>query len=250
MRKWDGVAVWARRSSDSQPLLRVLVGNKYTDDDINFLQYSNDPTTQRYCERVRECVCVNGKACQPSASGAPPDNIPGYYCGDPSDALSTGSVSISGAPTTNTCNVTHCNEPYPAYADQNPQPLPTSLPGTTAGADASPGKLKGTDPQFYGKPCTPHVFRSGTQSSFCFDPEHDPPPAEGDQQCGDHWTSPIHLTTEWQLYLVPFTSMYQQGWAKRWPSFDLSSISVVRLTWDAGWADYWIDDLRFYRVKP
>jgi hypothetical protein len=43
--------------------------------------------------------------------------------------------------------------------------------------------------------------------------------------------------------------MLQQGWAKRWQFFDTSSVSVVRLTWDAGWIDYWIDNLRFYRVR-
>ncbi|MGO9291512.1 MAG: hypothetical protein ACLQIJ_22505, partial [Polyangia bacterium] len=73
--------------------------------------------------------------------------------------------------------------------------------------------------------------------------------AEPDQQCGDYWTFPLHLSTDWQLFLVPFTTMYQQGWAKRWPFFDISSVSVVRLTWDVGWVDYWIDNLRFYRVK-
>jgi hypothetical protein len=41
--------------------------------------------------------------------------------------------------------------------------------------------------------------------------------------------------------------MYQQGWAKA-AYFDLQ-ISVVRLTWDTGNIDYWIDDLRFYRHK-
>jgi hypothetical protein len=43
--------------------------------------------------------------------------------------------------------------------------------------------------------------------------------------------------------------MFQQGWAKRWQFLDISSVSVVRLTWDAGWIDYWIDNLRFYRVR-
>jgi hypothetical protein len=43
--------------------------------------------------------------------------------------------------------------------------------------------------------------------------------------------------------------MLQQGWAKRWQFFDTSSVSTVRLTWDAGWIDYWIDNLRFYRVR-
>ena len=42
----------------------MLVGDKYTDDDIAYLMYRDDPTgTPRYCERVRECACLNHKAC-------------------------------------------------------------------------------------------------------------------------------------------------------------------------------------------
>lgn len=250
LRNWDGVAVWARRSPDSQPLLRVLVGNKYTDDDVSFLQYGEDPTKPRYCERVRECVCVNGKDCLWSSTGTAPNNVLGYYCGDPMVDYSSGLVSIAGAPTTNSCNVTHCNEPYPAYGDNNKKSAITSTNAIVGSSPTTvPTKMLGTDPQFYGRACTPYAFRGGMQSSYCFDPGRDPPPAEGDQQCGDHWTSPLNLTTEWQLFLVPFTSMYQQGWAKRWDFFDTSSVSVVRLTWDAGWGDYWIDNLRFYRVR-
>ena len=226
MSQWDGVAVWARRGPDSQPLLRVLVGNKYVDEDISFLEYSADKTKPRYCERVRECDCVNGRTCGYwTGSDAGAGYPPGYYCGDPATDPPPVLVSVNGLQATNRCNITQCNLPYAAYADRGP------------------------DPAFYNRPCTPYTFRTGTQESLCWDPASDPPPAESDQQCGDYWTFPLHLTTEWQLFLVPFTTMYQQGWAKRWPSFDTSSVSVVRLTWDAGWIDYWIDNLRFYRVK-
>jgi hypothetical protein len=227
MSKWDGVAVWARRGPDSQPLLRVLVGNKYTDDDISFLQYGADPKTKRYCERSRECACINGKACTFWDTGASATFKPGYYCGDPAADPQPGTISGNGVQGTNSCNITRCNEPYPAY----------------------PNSYGGVDPQFYGRPCTPYAFRGGGQSSYCFDPATDQPPAESDQGCGDYWTFPLHLTTEWQLFLVPFTTMTQQGWAKRWSFFDIKSVSVVRLTWDAGWIDYWIDNLRFYRVR-
>ena len=227
--QWDGVAVWARRGPDSQPLLRVLVGNKYVDEDISFLQYGEDPTKPRYCERVRECDCVNGKDCDSwgGGDGGAASFTPGYYCGNPAADPPPGTISGNGVQPTNACNITECNQPYPAYAT----------------------KYNGLDPAFANRPCTPYAFRSGTQESICWNPATDPLPAEGDQQCGDYWTFPLHLTTEWQLFLVPFTTMYQQGWAKRWPFFDLTSVSVVRLTWDAGWADFWVDNLRFYRVQ-
>ena len=75
-------------------------------------------------------------------------------------------------------------------------------------------------------------------------------PAETTEQCGDHWTRVVNLSNEWQFYTVPFNTMAQQGWAKRSPGLDPSSISVIRFTWDGGWIDYWIDDVRIYRRKP
>jgi hypothetical protein len=222
--QWDGVSVWARRGSNSQPLLRVLVGNKYTDDDISFYMYLNDPTQPRYCERVRECACINGLQC--TFAAADPPVVPlggGTYCGAPGIVMGGDITAANGVAATNTCDTTRCDEIYAAHPEV------------------------GADPQFAGRQCRPFTYRSGVTSSFCFNPSG-PPPAETDQQCGDHWTYPLHVTTDWQLYLVPFTSMFQQGFAKRFPNFDLKSVSVVRLTWDAGPVDFYIDNWRFYRV--
>ena len=252
MSQWDGVAVWARRAPDSQPLLRVLVGNKYVDEDVNFEQYRNgDPPSKHYCERSRECGCTNGRPCNYWAGNAAAGE--GYYCWDPAVEPQPMTTSGSAIQATNKCYTSRCSENYPAYPNDN----------------------AGHDPQFVNRPCTPYAFRSGVQGSYCWDPDPnnryrirdgernpvladgtpdpaaipDSPPAEPDQGCGDYWTFPLELTTEWQLFLVPFTLMHQQGWAKWWPSFDTSSVSVVRLTWDAGWVDYWIDNFRFYRLR-
>jgi hypothetical protein len=196
MSQWDGVAVWARRAPDSQPLLRVLVGNKYVDEDINYEQQRNGvPPSKRYCERSRECGCTNGKPCN-EWDGDP--NSPQYYCWDPAVEIAPALTSGSAIQATNKCYTSRCDDVYPAYPQD------------------------GNDPQFYGRPCTPYGFRSGAQGSYCWDPdpthrydivtgEPDPnglpdsPPAESDQGCGDYWTFPLHLTTEWRLYLVPFT---------------------------------------------
>ena len=251
MSQWDGVSVWARRGPDSQPLLRVLVGNKYVDEDVNYKQYkANAPPSKHFCERSRECGCTNGKPCTYWV-GTDAGGDQGYYCWDPAVDLQPMTTSGSAIQATNKCYTSRCNDNYPAY----PQDV--------------------TDPQFANRPCTPYAFRNGTQGSYCWDPDPnnhysigdgtrnpvladgtpdpaaipDSPPPEPDQGCGDYWTFPLELTTEWQLFLVPFTTMYQQGWAKWWPFFDISSVSVVRLTWDAGWVDYWIDNLRFYRLR-
>jgi len=103
--------------------------------------------------------------------------------------------------------------------------------------------------QFNSKPCTPYTTRSGISTSFCFNPATDPPPAESDQQCGDHWISGIYLTNQWTLYLVPFNSMLQQGFGKKQAKMDLHAVTMVRLTWDGGYIDYWIGKVAFYKHK-
>jgi hypothetical protein len=246
MSKWEGVAVWARRGPDSQPLLRVLVGNKDTDDDVNYKSWQHavgdlglDRPQAFNCQRVRECACTyTDHPCTFTNDSATYPNIingGGYYCGAPgsvpsasqmSGTLSTSSACMVAAGCyTNTCNTTKCNDPYPAYPGDN------------------------NDPQYVNRPCTPFTYRNGTQVSLCYDPMKDPPPANPDEQCGDFWTFPMHLTTDWQLFLIPFNQMFQQGWAKHFNTFDLHSITTVRLTWDAGFIDYWVDGLRFYRHK-
>jgi hypothetical protein len=105
------------------------------------------------------------------------------------------------------------------------------------------------DPQFAGRPCTPYQWQNGVGGSYCFDPAIDPPPAPSTQQCGDHWAATPTLTTEWKYFTIPFTDLHQLGWAKKSEHLDLTAVSVVRFTWDAGWIDYYIDSLSFYRHR-
>jgi hypothetical protein len=239
MSKWDGVSFWARRGEQSQALLRVLVGDKFTDDDISYVtdlgNVGNPNPMPHFCERVRDCSCTyQHLTCDFYSDTDSSGNLNplvvaggGYYCGPPGQAPGPAIMSpgLNNNNASNTCNTTRCNDVYSAY----------------------PGN--GADPKFAGRPCTPYTFRNGSQSSYCWDPATDPPPAQPDQLCGDFWTFPVHLTTEWQFFTVPFNTMYQQGWAKKAPYFDLHSVSVVRFTWDTGNVDYYIDDVRFYRAK-
>ena len=113
MSQWDGVAVWARRAPDSQPLLRVLVGNKYVDEDINYEQQRNGvPPSKRYCERSRECGCTNGEPCN-EWDGDP--NGPQYYCWDPAVEIAPALTSGSAIQATNKCYTSRCDDVYPAY---------------------------------------------------------------------------------------------------------------------------------------
>jgi hypothetical protein len=109
--------------------------------------------------------------------------------------------------------------------------------------------LQGPDPQAWGRKCTPFPFKGGITYSYCFNPGEDPDPQEGAQQCGDFWLKPVALNTDWTFHKVPFSSLIQQGWAKRFYEFDISSLTDVRIQWDRGWIDFWISDVRFYRTK-
>jgi hypothetical protein len=106
-----------------------------------------------------------------------------------------------------------------------------------------------TDVQFFDRPCTPYTYRNGVSSSFCYDPARGETVAEPDEQCGDHWTKTVALTNEWQFFKVPFNTMIQQGWAKKFAALDLTAVSLIRFSWDGGWIDFYIDDVTFYRHK-
>ena len=244
--QWDGISFYARRGPNGQPLMRVLVGDKFTDDDISYLMYLGQPTgADRFCERKGECTCLFQDAtCDwypDSVTGAaddtglpPPLNTGGFYCGAPLSHPGSASSAYqatnnctapSGVCANNYCGRTLCDQPYPAYA------------------------MNGPDAEWVGRACTPYTYRNGTQASLCYNAGSDPLPAESDEQCGDHFTFPVHLSTDWQFFTIPFNQMSQQGWAKQAPYFDLTSASVVRFTWDAGYVDYYLDNVRFYRVK-
>jgi hypothetical protein len=197
---------------------------------------------------VRQCACSNLKPClfedPPPAicvNGAIQPSGPGYYC-VPLDRVLY--QSISGGGSNLYCGVAdqpvvppdigECNVPYPAYPNYLADGGMTSANG-------------GQDPEFYGRPCTPYAWANGIGSSYCFDPATDPLPADPTQQCGDHWMKMVDLDTDWHFYKIPFTDLRQQGFGKKSEQLDLHSVSVVRFTWTAGWVDYFVDDVGFYR---
>lgn len=267
MSGWEGISFWARRGPDSQVGVRVLAGDKNTDDDIAYLMYRDDPTQQLFCERVRECGCLNHRSCTavhlerendglgkittpliPDDCKRPPLEIGDVqvlkYCGTP-EVINGAESTTAGGAACNSCMESRCNERYPAFPDD------CGSPGGGCPTDGGvPITPVATDSQFYGKPCSPHTMRNGVFGYWCFDPATDKPPAESTDQCGDHWTRVVNLSNEWQFYTVPFSSMAQQGWAKRQAALDLTSISTIRFTWDGGWIDFWIDDVRLYKTKP
>ena len=221
---YDGISFWARRGPDSQPLLRVMIGDRRTDDDISFLMYEADPERPRFCERNLKCGCPLGLPCteltvEQSMALDEDDRCPQQFsiCWDPAE-----DPYLANSQAYQVCGDQTCNCGYEAFPET-------------------------PDPTFAEKTCNTFAFRGGIVDNFCFDPVEGPPPYENNYLCGDHWTSPVHLTTEWKFYKVPFTALLQQGWAKEQHQFDLNYVSMLRFSWDKGYIDYWIDDVGFYR---
>lgn len=238
--QWEGISFWARRGPDGQPGLRVAVGDKRTDDDLSYFSYRQDPDAPRYCERVKECGCRSKPCTEYIDPNFPATNLTGYYCYDPA-------VDPPPAPKVRPCDPnTSCGMSNTVEYLQDETQYETCGPTRCEAAyEAFP--QDGPDPQFAGRPCTTFAFRGGIVGDYCYDPVNGPPPAEQNEQCGDHWLAGVTLTNEWQFFKVPFTELLQQGWAKEQPYLDTSAISLVRMTWDKGWADFWIDDVSFYR---
>jgi hypothetical protein len=252
---YEGVSFWARKGPTGQDGIRVMVGDKHTDDDINYLaqrQYGFtghlDPI---YCQRVRECACRNHADCalaigdqipDPTDSGAPGAlvSMGGDFCGPfpPASHLAQGCAGSNGGPAL-CCAQTNCNSPYPAF--------PNDIPD--ANVNMNTLDWLGADPQYYGRSCSYYAYQNGIGSFWCYNPGSDPPPADPTEQCGDHWESVVTLSTDWTFYKVPFANMHQQGFAKRFDAIDLNAVTVVRFTWDVGYVDYWIDDVSFYRPE-
>jgi hypothetical protein len=238
---WDGISVWARRGPEGQDGVRITLGDKYTDDEQNIDQDVGQPnsdnvdTEQTYCKRARLCSCHSNKPCTPFPLDS---ENPVYLCYDPvydppivapgtpndKDADSE-KYTFRGFPSRTVvqfCGQSACDEKFPAGGD---------------------------DPAFKGKACTPYQFQTGENASYCFDPGKDPNPPESYERCGDHWQVPVHLSTDWQLFLIPFSDMRQQGYGKESRQLHPAEISLFRMTWEAGFIDYYVDDVRFYRVK-
>jgi hypothetical protein len=244
-RQWDGISLWARRGPEGQDGVRVTLGDKYTDDELNIDQsatFKNDDgeldsslddgidTEQTFCKRARICSCHSNHPC--TAYRPTPDADPVYLCYDPKfdPPISTttdtdGKYTFLGFSTRTVvqyCGQSACNDRFPAG---------------------------GEDYVFRNKACTPFVFQTGDNASYCFDPGKDPNPPENYERCGDHWQTPVRLSTDWQLFLIPFSDMRQQGYGKEAQKLHVDELSLFRVTWEGGFLDLYIDDVRFYRVK-
>jgi hypothetical protein len=273
VRQWEGVSFWARRGVQGQSI-RVAVGDKYTDDDLAYVDYYDraldlpedvdHPRARKpYCRRKLECDCPLGKPCTYFEG-----TNAGYYCYDPKvdlepfalkptdcSKIPPGTQFRKGSQSAarvehERCGPTQCNHFYPAYENKDEfTPAPDYCPPKTSCEPDRPTDISvgGFDPEFYGRECTSYTLSNGTTSDYCFDPKRDPPPPENDEWCSDIRYAPVNLTTEWQFYTVPFSEMLQYGYAKESFDLDLQSVATVKFTWDRGYIDLWFDDVSLYR---
>lgn len=103
------------------------------------------------------------------------------------------------------------------------------------------------DPDFNNTTCEAHTFTGLETGYWCSGPDRPvPPPPE---RCGDSFVAAITLSTDWQLYKIPFDKFRQVGFGKKAPTFDLETLSVIFFQVTVGWADLYVDNVSFYRNK-
>jgi hypothetical protein len=234
LREWDGISFWARRGPDSNRVLRVALGDKNTDDDMSFLMSQGGQ--QPRCGRAKECGCKDReRACHEN-----PD-LPGdFWCWsekyDPPiqeiSAMGSGAEDIGYV----RCGASACNDEYEAYPGVGDFTFSTSEQPLRG--------YKSTNT------CAYYTFANETNGYYCYDVENGPPPVYGSDKCGDPWAFPVTVNPDWTFYAIPFTDLHQDGYAKEFGAIDLTAVTMVRFLWGAGWIDFWIDDVRFYRRRP
>jgi hypothetical protein len=207
--RYDGITFWARRGPEGQGSLLVALQDKHTSDALN-------RENQTFCRRIKSCrpVCQNGLPCSPENPDAP---VPTYRCFDPA----VGMIPI----------------PEPAEIEE-------VYPVCGKSACRSPDYYH--DPDLDGAECKPYDISGGEAGNYCYGSV--PPPGKA-ERCGDGWATAIHLSTEWQIYVVPFSELRQVGFGKRAPFMDLHSINMLALQYQVGFADVYIDNVTFYRRR-
>jgi hypothetical protein len=220
---YEGVSFWARTGPEGESNLLVTITDNFTSDRLARLN-------QKFCRRLKACYtrCENGAPCTPThyAASNRSDDVTVYRCipfyGDGDAGVVPGNIS----------NDALMDFMYPR-----------------CGPSACIFRETYPDPDFEGKDCRPYTFPAGDISGeYCFN-ANDPPPPDRDEQCLDGWMSSVVLSTDWQFYTIPFTSMHQGGFGKQAPYFNTKAMDTIAFTFIVGWADVYIDNVTFYRRK-
>ncbi len=225
---WDGVAFWARTGPEGNPQLILTITDNFTSDRLA-------RENQKYCRRLRKCVtrCLNYAPCTlendptgTTVKGVPLGKV--YRCFDPD----SGAWPFPGGGPTSTAS------DVPALTD-------LLYPRCGPSACTSPSTY--VDLDFDGKQCRPYTFPAADYSAeYCYNPG-DPNPPDRDEQCLDGWASAVTVSTDWKYYTVPFSQLRQGGFGKVAPYFNLKAIDTIAFTIIVGWADFYVDNVSFYR---
>jgi hypothetical protein len=244
--EWEGVSFWARRGPSSQAGIRLLVGDKTTDDDISAAQTFANPEAEPDCRRTIECAC---KRKDLPCTILTKEDAQSYRDLRQKDGVDVDNDLNLPATGDGVCWDPETEPPFGTRDDYQ-------YCGESAcvhQSDSAKSLNMTVDPLYYGTQCREFSFRGSITSKFCFDPdsalEIQRAPMEPSQTCGDHWMYSVRLSHDWEFYTVPFKALLQQGWAKRSYWLDLTAVSMTRITWDRGYLDIYLDDVRFYRRK-
>jgi hypothetical protein len=211
--RYDGVVVWARRGPDGQSGLLVSLQDKFTSDALN-------RQNNTYCQRIKTCAptCENGLSCV--LSNLPGQKPPLYRCVDPTVKLD------------NTL-------PVPPEASE----LWETFRACGQSACVSPSYEPDLDFDNITQ-CQPYEFSAAETGYYCY---NSTPPPDPSEECGDGFVTPITLSTEWQIYVLPFSQFNQIGFGKQAPYLDLHSVYQVAFLLPVGYTDVYIDNVTFYR---
>jgi hypothetical protein len=166
---------------------------------------------QTFCRRIRSCRpdCANGLECR--------------LAGDFNRCVAEGITIDSGL---------------------NPALLELLYPRCGPDTCFSPEHYKDLD--FDDAQCKPYSFSGMETGHYCYGAE--PPPIAA-ERCGDAFVAPIQLSTDWQLYKLPFSEFRQVGFGKKAPIFDLESLYSIAFQFTVGYADVYVDNVSFYRQR-
>jgi len=205
---YDGITFWARIGPDGTDGLLIALQDKFTSDALN-------RQNNTFCQRIKTCTpyCENYAPCTVSPIDA--TTPPTYRCFDPVAGM---------APVV------------------EPAEFEEIYPRCGPSACVSPSYY--VDPDFDETTCKPYEFSGKQAAYYCYGTE--PPPDESNR-CEDGWVVSINLTTDWQIYVVPFGDFRQVGFGKPAPYMDLHSIYEAAFEFPVGNVDVYVDNVTFYK---
>jgi hypothetical protein len=230
---WTGLAIFVRRGPTGQSTMRIGITERNSAEDLNSGALNESPSVApgvvegKYCRRWRVCGCAGGTPCSlytKTTAGADE-----FRCFDPELGRPDEATVAADPIAYPTCGTTRCNEAN----------VSTFMPGAT-----------GKDPLFNGKSCSYAVQSDGRSDQFCYNPGSDPTPPAKRERCNNPFSRAFNVTTDWQIIKIPFTELRQADEADVANDMDLKSVKQIVVTYGAGWLDFWVANLGFYRSTP